>query len=109
MEKKTALKKTASPFGNFHYRGTDLYCEDVRVADVLRQTGTPAYIYSYKSFTENIAKLQKAFGAASPLICFSMKANSNLAVLKTVVAEGAGLDIVSGGELYRARQVECPP
>jgi len=78
------------------------------VAKILKKTGTPAYIYSYKTFTEHLAKLQKAFRSAKPLICYSVKANSNLAVLKALVAKGAGLDIVSGGELFRAKKVKCP-
>ncbi|MFA6600341.1 MAG: diaminopimelate decarboxylase [Candidatus Omnitrophota bacterium] len=93
----------------FKYHRNELYCENVRVADILKKTGTPAYIYSSKTFASHVRKLQKAFRRFNPLICYSMKANSNLAVLKTMLREGAGLDIVSGGELYRAKCVECPP
>lgn len=94
---------------DFKYKGRDLYCENVRVADIVRKVGTPAYIYSHKTFVDNVRSLQKAFKPLNPLICYSMKANSNLAVLKTVVNQGAGLDIVSAGELYRARKVKCDP
>ncbi|MBI4358208.1 MAG: diaminopimelate decarboxylase [Candidatus Omnitrophica bacterium] len=93
---------------DFHYLGRELYCESVRVKDIAERVGTPFYLYSYKTFTEHVAKLQRAFKSVRPIICFSMKANSNLAVLRSLVKKGAGLDIVSGGELFRARKAGCP-
>jgi diaminopimelate decarboxylase len=94
---------------DFNYVGNELYCEKVRVRDIAEKVGTPVYIYSYKTFTEHLEKIQKAFKTVKPLICYSMKANSSLAILKALVAKGSGLDIVSGGELYRAKKVGCPP
>ncbi len=94
---------------DFKYVGQELYCEKVRVRDIVEKVGTPAYIYSYKTFTDHIVKIQKAFQSVNPLICYSMKANSSLAILDAVVKKGAGLDIVSGGELYRAQRVGCHP
>jgi diaminopimelate decarboxylase len=67
--------------------------------------GTPFYLYSIQTFLDHFLKLKKAFASVETLICFSMKANSNLTVLKTLVNHGAGLDIVSGGELFRAKEV----
>lgn len=93
---------------DFLYKKGELYCENVSVRKIAEKVGTPLYIYSYKTFTDHLHKLQKAFQPVKPLICYSMKANSNLAVLKALVNQGAGLDIVSGGELYRARRVGCP-
>ncbi|MDA9101420.1 diaminopimelate decarboxylase, partial [Omnitrophica bacterium] len=93
---------------DFKYLKNDLYCEQVKVSDIVQETGTPVFIYSHKTLTSHIRKIQSAFRAIHPLICYSMKANSNLSVLKTVVNEGAGLDIVSGGELYRAKRIGCP-
>ncbi|MFA5160488.1 MAG: diaminopimelate decarboxylase [Candidatus Omnitrophota bacterium] len=92
---------------DFYYKQGELYCDKVRVSKILKKTGTPAYIYSQKTFLDHLAKLQKAFRSAKPLICYSVKANSNLAVLRALVKKGAGLDIVSGGELFRARKVKC--
>jgi diaminopimelate decarboxylase len=92
---------------DFYYKKGELYCDKARVAKILKKTGTPAYIYSQKTFTEHLAKLQKAFRSAKPLICYSVKANSNLAVLRALVKKGAGLDIVSGGELFRAKKAKC--
>ncbi len=92
---------------DFYYKKGELYCDKVRISKILKKTGTPAYIYSYKTFTDHLAKLQKAFRSAKPLICYSVKANSNLAVLRALVKKGAGLDIVSGGELFRAKKAKC--
>jgi len=92
----------------FHYRNNHLYCEKVRVEDLAKKFGTPLYVYSYHTLISHFAKLQRAFGEIEPLICYSVKANSNLAILKALVDKGAGLDIVSGGELFRALQVNCP-
>ncbi len=92
----------------FKYRGNYLYCEDIRVADLAKKFNTPLYIYSYHTLIDHFQKLKTAFREAMPLICYSVKANSNLAILKALVDKGAGLDIVSGGELFRARQAGCP-
>lgn len=93
---------------DFFYKNNDLYCESVRVRDIAEAVGTPAYIYSHAAFTGRLKELQQAFKAIRPLICYSMKANSNLAVLRALVKAGSGLDIVSGGELERAKRARCP-
>ncbi len=93
---------------DLHRRHGDLCCEQVLVARIAKAVGTPVYIYSYKTLVEHVRRLRAAFGAHAPLICFSVKANGNLAILRLVVQQGAGLDIVSGGELYKAQQAGCP-
>jgi diaminopimelate decarboxylase len=93
----------------FKYRGNYLYCEEVRVQDLAEKFATPLYVYSYKTLIDHFLKLRNAFSSIDPLICYSVKANSNLAILKALVDKGAGLDIVSGGELFRAMKVGCPP
>ena len=93
----------------FKVRRGQLYCEQVPVDRIARAVGTPVYIYSYKTLLDHFRKLQRAFRQVDPLICFSVKANSNLAILKILINHGAGLDIVSGGELYKALQAGCPP
>ena len=92
----------------FKYRKNYLYCEQLKAQDLALRFGTPLYIYSYKTLLDHYCKLREAFGQIQPLICFSMKANYNLAILKALVSKGAGLDIVSGGELFRAIRVGCP-
>ncbi len=93
----------------FKYKGNYLYCEDMRIRDLANRFGTPLYIYSYHTLIGHFVKLKTAFREIEPLICYSVKANSNLAILKALVDKGAGLDIVSGGELFRAIEAGCPP
>lgn len=93
----------------FNFKDNELYCEDVRVRDIARSVPTPFYLYSYKTLIDHYRKLQDAFRPVKPLICFSMKSNSSLAVVRALVKNGAGLDIVSGGELYRARLAGVNP
>ncbi len=90
---------------HFKYRKNELYCEDVRISAIARRFGTPLYIYSRRTLIEHYRKIKRAFRSISPLICFSVKANSNLAVLKVLAGQGAGMDVVSGGELYRALKI----
>jgi len=93
----------------FRYKNNELYCENVKVTDIVRRYGSPCYVYSYRTLLEHFKKLQDAFREIDPLICYSVKANSNLAILKALVNEGAGLDVVSAGELYRALKVKVDP
>lgn len=92
----------------FKYVRNNLYCEKLALRDLAVRHGTPLYVYSYHTLVGHLVKLQEAFRPISPLICYSVKANSNLALLKALVDKGAGLDIVSGGELFRAIQAGCP-
>jgi diaminopimelate decarboxylase len=93
---------------DFIYKNNSLFCEDLKVQDLADRFGTPLHIYSYNTLTDHFIKLRKAFWQIEPLICYSVKANSNLAILKSLIDKGAGLDIVSGGELFRALKVGCP-
>lgn len=92
----------------FKFKRKYLYCEEIKVLDLAQEFGTPLYIYSYKTLIDHYLKLKSAFGQINPLIAYSVKANSNLAILKALVDKGAGLDIVSGGELFCAIKVGCP-
>ena len=85
----------------FLYREGRLFCEDVALEEVSRQVGTPVYVYSANTMRENFRRLARAFSSIEHMICFAVKANSNLAVLKLLAEEGAGFDIVSAGELHR--------
>jgi diaminopimelate decarboxylase len=93
----------------FSYRGRDLYCEDVKVADIVQRFGTPLYIYSANTILDHFFKLKEAFRDFEPLICFSVKSNFNLAILRLLIRQGSGADVVSGGELYKALKAGCPP
>jgi diaminopimelate decarboxylase len=94
---------------DFHMVKGALHCERVPVARIAEAVGTPVYVYSHKTLVDHFQKLRRAFRALQTLICFSVKANGNLAILRLLVREGSGLDIVSGGELYKALQAGCPP
>lgn len=87
---------------DFKFKNGELHCEGVKVRDVAARVGTPFYLYSHNTLRDHFTKIQKAFAPVSPLICFAMKSNDNLAVLKTLANLGAGFDIVSGGELKKA-------
>ena len=93
----------------FKTKGRFLYCEDIKVEDLARKYQTPLYVYSRRTLIEHFTKIRNAFGGVSPLICYSVKAASSLAILRSLVAKGAGLDVVSGGELYRAKLIGCKP
>lgn len=93
----------------FAYRNNKLQCENMSVRNIAERFGTPFYLYSHETLIDHYVRIKEAFKKVNPLICFSMKANSNLAVLASLVSRGAGLDIVSGGELYKALRVGCPP
>ncbi|MEI7998823.1 MAG: diaminopimelate decarboxylase, partial [Candidatus Omnitrophota bacterium] len=94
---------------DFKSKNAELYCENVKVATVAKSVGTPFYLYSYKTLTDHFLKIQKAFAPVNPLVCFAMKSNGNLAVIKSLVDLGAGIDIVSVGELKKALLVGVDP
>lgn len=94
---------------DFNYKENTLYCEDVPITDIIKEYDTPFYLYSLNTVMSHYDKIREAFKELDPLICFSMKSNSNLTLCRALVASGAGLDIVSGGELYKAIKVGCPP
>ena len=93
---------------HFHHRGDDLYCEDVPVARIAAEVGTPVYIYSHATLVRHFRALDEAFAPVPHLICFALKANANLAVLKLFSDLGGGLDVVSGGELFRGLAAGVP-
>jgi diaminopimelate decarboxylase len=86
---------------SFRYRDGHLYCEDVDLARVAEELGTPLYVYSAGTILDHYARLDTALQSLDHLICYAVKANSNRAILKLLADAGAGFDIVSGGELYR--------
>ncbi len=86
---------------DFRYVGNRLFCEGVAVQTLAEKFGTPLYIYSQRTLTRHFQKLDQALAPLDHLVCFAMKSNSNLAVLRTMADLGGGFDIVSGGELQR--------
>ncbi|WP_225770730.1 diaminopimelate decarboxylase [Inquilinus sp. Marseille-Q2685] len=93
----------------FGYRNGALFAEDVDLAAVAAQVGTPAYVYSSAALVANYRAYVDALAGLPIAVCFAAKANSNLAVLRTLVRQGAGIDVVSTGEMKRALAAGCPP
>jgi diaminopimelate decarboxylase len=94
---------------HFEYRDGELFAEQVPVKRIAREVGTPAYIYSLATLRRHYRVFDQAFAKVPHLVCFSVKSNSNLAVLRTFAKEGGGFDIVSGGELFRALKAGGDP
>ncbi|MFM8608411.1 MAG: diaminopimelate decarboxylase [Hyphomicrobiales bacterium] len=93
---------------NFHYRNDIFHAEGVDLRSIATEIGTPFYCYSTAELEKNYKVFAGAFQGTDALVCYAMKANSNQAVLKTFAALGAGMDVVSEGELRRARAVGVP-
>lgn len=92
----------------FLYHQGQLHAEGVPVATLAATYGTPLYLYSRTHLQSQFRALKAAMAPVNPLICYAVKANSNAAVIQTFAAEGAGADVVSGGELFRARKAGVP-
>ena len=86
---------------HFHYSGSDLHCESVDLAAVAKLYGTPTYVYSAATMEDNYRRLQRGLAGLDAQLCYAMKANSNLAILRHFANLGAGFDLVSGGEIRR--------
>jgi len=85
----------------FAYRDRTLYCEDVALADIARRVSTPCFVYSASGIRRRFEAYDRAFGETPHQVCYAVKANSNLSVLRLLGEAGAGFDIVSAGELFR--------
>jgi diaminopimelate decarboxylase len=94
---------------DFYYEGGGLRCEGVALDEIAREAGTPTYVYSRAAIERAYTELDEAFAGLDHLVCYAVKANGNLAVLRVLASLGAGADIVSGGELYRAMRAGFDP
>ncbi len=94
---------------HFHYQNNELYCEDVPVLSIAAKVGTPFYVYSHATLKKHFGAFDGAFSDMKHLTCYSMKSNSNMALLALFARRGGGVDIVSGGELYRALKAGVSP
>jgi len=88
----------------FHYRQGVLYCDDVEVSEIAERIGTPCYVYSARGVRKRFETYDGALKDIPHRVCYAVKANGNLSLLRLLAAAGAGFDIVSGGELYRVRK-----
>lgn len=94
---------------DFQYREEQLYCEEFPIQDIAREVGTPFYLYSLNTLENHFRAFDGAFSKVDHIVCFSAKANSNLAILRIFVRLGGGVDVVSGGELFRAMRAGVRP
>nr|MCU0731429.1 alanine racemase [Hyphomonas sp.] len=93
---------------HFNYSGGRLHCEGVNLDTLAAEVGTPCYVYSSATLVRHARVISNAFEGQKVLVAYSVKANGNLAVLATLASEGCGADVVSGGELLRARKAGIP-
>ncbi len=91
----------------FNYRDDELYAENVSVRSIAKKVGTPCYLYSYRTIERHFRVFEEPFKDVPHVVCYSVKANSNLSLLRLLSSWGSGMDVVSGGELKRALKVGC--
>lgn len=96
------------PLSHFEYRHGALASEGVPLSEIAEEFGTPVYVYSAKGFLEPLRQLKKGLAGIDHLICFAVKSCSNVAILRMLADAGAGMDLVSGGELFRAKLAGVP-
>jgi diaminopimelate decarboxylase len=94
---------------DFYYEEGGLRCEGVALSEIAGSTGTPTYVYSHAALERAYEEFDEAFSGLDHLVCYAVKANGNLAVLRSLASFGAGADIVSGGELYRVMRAGFDP
>src|SRR5437764_7824785 len=93
----------------FHYQSDTLYCEGTPLSDIVKRTGTPAYIYSSKTILDNFHAYDDALAGMPHTVLYAAKANSSLGILSLLAKAGAGFDIVSAGELFRVLKAGGDP
>lgn len=93
----------------FSFRNGQLFCEDLDLDELAGSTGTPVFVYSRRTLVEHFNRFCSAFAELNPLVCFSVKSCNNLSLLSLLADQGAGMDVVSGGELFRAVSAGTPP
>src|SRR5262249_1260517 len=103
-----ALGYRASRMTGFQREKEELCCDGVSLLRIAREVGTPVYVYSRALIEENFRRFDAAFAGSPHLICYAMKANGNLAIVRALGALGAGVDVVSGGELRAAMEAGVP-
>jgi diaminopimelate decarboxylase len=109
MQAGTRDKQEVFLEDSYYYGEDGLRCEDVALSEIAESAGTPTYVYSYDALEKAYRELEEAFSGLDHMICYAVKANSNLSVLRALASFGAGADIVSSGELYRAMRAGFDP
>jgi diaminopimelate decarboxylase len=94
---------------HFIYKNGELFAENVPVAKIAAEVGTPVYVYSRATLLTHYRRIAEAFAALDPVICYSIKSCGNVNLVKALVEQGSGMDVTSGGELFRALRAGCDP
>ncbi len=94
---------------DFEYQSGCLRCGSVSIPQIAEEFGTPTYIYSAHTLLAHFDRMAEAFAPLRPLICYSVKSSGNLSLCRLLAQRGAGMDVVSGGEMHRATMAGCPP
>ena len=94
---------------NIKYKGNKLFVENIAIKNIVKKIKTPFYLYSRKRIEENFKSFSKSFKNINPLVCFSVKANSNKNILRLLGTLGSGADVVSGGELIKVLKSGIKP
>ncbi|MGB0766901.1 MAG: diaminopimelate decarboxylase [Phycisphaeraceae bacterium] len=89
---------------HFTYRDGELYCEDTPISAIASEDGTPIYVYSKQTFLDHYHAIRDAFAELDPIVCYSIKSCGNIHIIKLLAEQGSGMDVVSGGEIFRAQQ-----
>ena len=103
------IRENSVNMDGFRYSHGELHCEDMPAAVLAARYGTPLYVYSRSALAQRLKDLRQAFRSAHPLVCYSVKANSNSSVLRLLAQANAGFDVVSGGELFRVLKAGGAP
>src|SRR5438067_1485520 len=93
----------------FNYKNGELHCENVPAARIAAEVGTPVYVYSKATLLRHYRQVADAFAPLNPTLCYSIKSCSNLHICKLLIEQGCGMDVTSGGELFRALKAGCDP
>ena len=94
---------------HFQYKNKELFCEDVPLARIAAEVGTPAYVYSKATLVTHFRRIAEAFAPLKPIICYSIKSCGNINLCRVLREEGSGMDVTSGGELFRALKAGTDP
>ncbi|NLX14201.1 MAG: diaminopimelate decarboxylase [Phycisphaerales bacterium] len=94
---------------SFEYRQGELFCEDVPAGQIAEAAGTPTFVYSAATLIEHYDRIAAAFAVLRPIICYSIKSCQNIHLIRLLAERGAGMDVVSGGELFRALKGGADP
>ena len=98
----------SKPSDFFNYKNGTLCSDGIKLTSIADKTGTPVYVYSAAAFLKPLKEIQTGLKGIDHTVCFAVKANSNVAILKMLADAGAGMDLVSGGELFRAGVAGVP-